>query len=244
VNHPRPISDLVHRCIGRAGVAIGGGVSLPPQYRSVESLNAVHAAANQHGCVMGYRVDYIVSVDPDTSKIMRSYRLPVISPRRASADYLLFPNQHTGFNSSGVWAAFVLWLMGCAPIILTGMDCFSGGTYCHDLKAKSSGTGSSVEQHLRKWHKLKASCPRGAFRSAGGPTEKVFPRYDPNETGFAIPAREQAMRECSGVIVEVKTAADLLADRSVGERVECSQSEARHVIGKRFAVKVAGALPA
>lgn len=240
---PRPISELVHRHVGRPGVAIGGGISLPHQYERIVSLNAVHVAANQHAHVMGYRFDYVAAVDPDMPAKVREFGKPVISmaTRRAHADYVIFRD---GFNSSGVTAAWALWVMGCAPIILAGMDCFRGGTYCHDPKAKSSGTGSSVEQHLRKWQKLKDICPGASFRSVGGPTEQIFPCYDPAETRFTIPSREDLMRQVAGVIVEVKDPRDFLAGRKVGELVECSKSEARHAVGGRFAVKVAGALPA
>lgn len=240
---PRPISELVHRHIGRPGVAIGGGISLPWQYERVSHFNAVHVAANQHAHVMGYRFDYVVAVDPDMPAKLREFGKPVISmaTRRKHADYLIFSD---GFNQSGVEAARVLWLMGCVPILPIGIDCFKGGTYCHDEKAKSSGTGSSVEQHLRKWQKLKDVCRGAAFRSMGGPLDSLFPRYDPEETRFTIPSREDLLREVCGVIVEVRDPRDFLAGRRIGERVECSKSEARHAVTNRFAVKVAGELPA
>lgn len=234
---PRPLSELALAHAGRPAVVIGGGMSLPKQI-ALTPADAVRVAANQHAGVMGYQFDYVVAVDNDIEKIVRPFGRPIITPRRWG-DYQIFGNT---FHSSGVTAAYVAWVMGCAPVILVAMDCFVGGTYCHDPKARSSGTAVSVDKHLTKWARLLKACPGAAFRSAGGPTATLWPLYDPSEPVAPAPNRADILRAVSGIWIEVRNPVDFLAGRKVGDRVEVSPAEARHAIGKRFAAKVAGEL--
>jgi hypothetical protein len=94
------------------------------------------------------------------------------------ADYLIPRPVH---NNSGVVAAWVAWVMGCAPILLAGMDCYRGACYWHAPKAQSTGQHLQLSNHMVKWQTLAMKCPRAMLRSMGGPLSDVFPAFDPTE---------------------------------------------------------------
>ena len=186
------LSSLIHAHAGRAGIAMGGGPSLPEQVARAPE-GALLISANEHGCFLR-RCDFIMACDdlsnkplkaPDGRTVkIRDLGTPIISSRRSIADvyYSTAP-----LNNSGICAAWALWVMGCAPILLAGMDCFQGGTYFHNHKAISTGNNLQLIHHLNKWRRLKAKIPRAPIRSLGGPTAEVFPAYDPAEA-FPPPA--------------------------------------------------------
>lgn len=235
--HPRPLSDLALKYCGRAAVIIGGGMSLPEQIK-LAPAGAVHLGANEHACKLGIRCDYIVCVDEVQEKV-KPWGVPIISNRRW-ADYRMFKQPVT---NSGACAAFCAWVMGCAPIVLVGMDCYVGGTYCHDPKARSSGNAVSLQGHLGRWERLKGMLPRAAIRSAGGPTQGVFPAYNPAETAFTIPTVAEVLRQCSGVLVDITKRIEFGPHvYAAGERaVELSEAEVRHAKRLNAAVVASGA---
>lgn len=181
-----PLSVLKNAHAGRAAVIMGGGMSLPEQL-VLAPEGAVFISANQHGCFLR-QCDYIVAVDrwskkkflaqDGTEKKLRDLGVPIISPRREDADYMIYDNP---FNNSGVAASFAAWVMGCAPIILAGMDCYVGGTYFHNAKAPSSGKGLKLEHHFARWRKLIAAVPGIPLRVVSGPLSKLLPLYDKEE---------------------------------------------------------------
>jgi hypothetical protein len=241
----RALSDLIHAHAGRPGMAMGGGVSLPANVAAAPA-NTVFASANQHGAFLR-RCDYIICCDdfsvkrfkhPDGRMVhLRDLGTPIISPRRGVADFWM---TKAPINNSGITAAWVLWAMGCAPILLAGMDCFLGGTYFYDARAKSTGTHLALPHHLHKWQKLKAMLPTAPLRSMGGPLETLFPAYDPVEV-FAPPAdRAQVGRAVRGIMVRVlKTWPIGRVPLVPGLMVEVSENELAIGLHKRFIERVA-----
>lgn len=167
----------------KPAVIFGGGMKAPDEYRRAPQ-SAINFSINQHGCLIT-RCDYIVSIDPILSKplcagpdkmvMLRDFALPIFSPH-ICADVLL-PRRNIEHNSAIV-AAHCAYLMGCAPIVLIGMDCYSGGgVYWHTPKAKSSGTVQAFEHHVNRWKSFKKKCPDADVRSIAGPLVDVFPLY-------------------------------------------------------------------
>lgn len=190
----RSAGEIVGIHVGRPALVIGGGMSAPAQAARAPA-EAIRISANQHGFFIG-RVDYVVACDDLERKELRgpsgkSERIramakgaPIISIRRSIADIHIV---RVPINNSGITACWVAWLMGCAPILTAGMDCFVDGTYFHDKNAQSSGRHIRLEAHLHKWQRFRDAHPGVPIRPLGGPTEKLYPPYDPAESGFPAP---------------------------------------------------------
>lgn len=241
----RPFSELIHTQIGRPGVAMGGGVSLPEQAARAPA-GAVFVSANQHGCFLR-PCDYIVACDdlsvrgfkhPDGRTVrIRDLATKIISSRRSMADYHVV---NTPVNNSGMVAAWALWAMGCAPVLLAGMDCFQGGTYFHDRGGKSSGTHLQLVHHLNKWRKLRAAIPAAPLRSLGGPLLELFPAYDPAELFPAPIDRGEVERQVRGIRAKVLRAWPMgHRPFAAGEEVELTQGELELGLRKRFCERIA-----
>ena len=186
------LSDLRAAHAGRPALVLGGGESLPRQAERAPE-GCVYISANQHGCLLR-ACDYIVACDDKPRAqflgsngqmvTLKSFGVPIISPRPSMADYLTPKPPH---NSSGVVAAWAAWVMGCAPILLAGMDCYRGACYWHAPKAQSTGQHLQLSNHLVKWRTLAAKHPQAMFRSMGVPLTDVFPAYDPEEPVIPTP---------------------------------------------------------
>lgn len=181
----KPLSDLVHAHRGRPALIMGGGASMPEQAARAPEAS-VQISVNQHGCLLR-KCDYIVACDDKPGKRfagpnglvdLKSFGVPIISPRSSMADYRMFERPTP--NNSGIIASWIAWLMGCCPILLAGMDCFAGGvTYWHTPNAQSSGRGLMVDRHVQKWRFLREKLPEAGIRLMGdGPLRELFKVYD------------------------------------------------------------------
>jgi len=168
-------ASLALRYVGRPAVVMGGGVSLTSQLGQCPP-DALYLSANQHGAMV-HNADYIVALD-DIEDQLRRFGVPIIG-RRYWCDYRIQDWENVG--DSGVTAAWLAAVMGCHPIILTGMDCYQGGTYHHDPAAFSSGLAKPFGEHLAKWQALKGLLTHAVVRSCGGPTAEIFGLWDPSE---------------------------------------------------------------
>jgi len=184
------LAELALRYAGRAGVAMGGGESLPEQVARCPD-DAIYVSANQHGALLR-AVDFIVSIDGNEADV-RPHGAPVIG-RRVWCDYRIQDWQD--FHYCGPTAAWVLRVLGCHPVILAGMDCYQGGTYHHDPAARSTGRLVSREEHVQHWRNLVPHMLGTAVRSCGGPTAEIFPLWDPHEVlpDYVAPADVRAMQ--------------------------------------------------
>jgi hypothetical protein len=233
--------------MGVPALVIGGGPSAPQQFaEAMYDLpnGTIRLSANQHGCLLT-RCDYIVAVDghinaerfkrQDGSEYgIRDFGVPIIAPK-AWADYRIF-NQV--LPSSGVMAAWLAWIMGCAPIVLAGIDLYDGGTYFHDVKAESTGHRLAADQHLERWAKLKLIAEGAAFRAMGGRLLELFPRFRRGErVEFSVPDSAKLRTAVSGVEVEFKF--DWEASKSeafkAGMIVELTSAEARLAVASKAA---------
>lgn len=174
MKHPT-LTDLVHCHVGRPGVVLGGGPSMPAQIERCPQ-DAVWISANDHGAKFR-EVDYLCAIDRGMEKPVRRFGKPVLSIREW-ADYRILENPAP---SSGILGAFSLWAMGCAPIVLLGMDCYQAGTYAEDPEAFSTGRQHPLHEHLGRWRRFLATYP-GMFRTMGETAlAEVVPEYHPGE---------------------------------------------------------------
>lgn len=238
----RLMRELIHAHAGRPAVIVGGGESVQEQLLRCPDT-AIHISANQHGC-LARACDYIFCADAIEDKVftrsdkslytLRVFGVPIISPR-PSADYWLFDQT---LASSGVMAAWCAWVMGCAPIILVGMDCYQGGTYWHDKSALSSGRGIPLHRHIARWTALLNQAPGGQFRSMGGPLVGLMRLYDTHETGVSPPPRALLESKLAGVQVQfTRPCADIVTPRMFqpGDRTELSRRMAKKCVAAKVA---------
>lgn len=182
----RPLADLIGAHAGRPAFVMGGGESLPADLERAPR-DCIYISANQHGCILR-ACDYIVAIDlfgarklkmPDGSeRTLRSFGVPVISVRREDADIRIFEKPTANSGASGAWVA---WAFGCAPILIGGMDCYTGGTYFHDRKAVSTGKAVPLSGHKGRWETMLKVAPGAMIRAMSGPLIGLFPAYDPTE---------------------------------------------------------------
>ena len=67
--------------------------------------------------------------------ILKKYGVPLVG-LQPDADYIM---DNVIDANSGIRAILFAGLLGCDPIIVTGVEMYKGGTYWHDLDAVSSG---------------------------------------------------------------------------------------------------------
>lgn len=169
-------------------IIIGGGPSAPLQYLKCPKV-AVRISVNQHGCIMDKcKCDYIVAIDRildkplpigggKTAKLTK-FCVPILSPHAvADGDFLLArqPVEHNG----AIVAAHCAYKMGCNPVIIIGIDCYTGdGVYFHTPDAKSSGTVQHISHHINRWKSFARKVPDANIKIIGGPLEGTFHKYE------------------------------------------------------------------
>lgn len=229
-----PISEHLCAHLGRTAVVCGGGPSLPAHLEQAPR-DALYIAANGH--LLKLRsADYIVCVDP-LEKQLRPLGVPLVSPR-IWADIRVFAEP---VASAGVSAAWVAWLLGCSPIVLAGMDCYTAApgekreTYFHSPRAVSTGLGQTLADHLHKWAKLFEIAPGARVSTLGGPTTARFATYPSVTTIPGPPDIEPKRVLAGGVLVEFLRDHDLRGiSFKKGERFEVHREEARTMTIERI----------
>lgn len=175
---------------GRQAVVIGGGPSVVSGLTLPLPADALMISANGHGCRAAAaglcrQPDYIVSIDDNLENELRPWGVPIVSQR----DYCDIQLFRKPLYSSGQLAVWVAWLMGCAPVVPMGMDCYdpaSGGTYFHDATARSPGTKQARDFHLSGWRRCRDLVADDIVRApAGSLLREIFPEYVP---GALVPA--------------------------------------------------------
>lgn len=159
---------------------------------------AIYISANQHGCEVA-RCDYITCLDQVEPRL-RPLAVPIATPR----DFGEIRIHRQRVNQSGMMGAYLAWVMGCSPILLCGMDCWVGGTYESDQRAKSSGARVPLEQHLKRWRLAGALMQGADVRSLGGPLVDagVFPLHDASRPAGPIAEASALYTEVGGIVVE------------------------------------------
>lgn len=200
----RPVRELIHAHRGRAAVIMGGGISMPVGLDQAPA-DALYISINDHGVrrfkrepkrYAGRVISYVVACD-DIEKRARfdvgkggdgsPWNIPVIS-RHMWADWRVLFMAGPSSGKVGAWFAR---LLGCSPIILTGIDLYIGGTYHDDPKAESTGKLLTDLQHLQNWNKMVKQFP-AMYRTIGCHPKltKALGRYDPAEPVQACASAE------------------------------------------------------
>ena len=243
------ITKLIDKHPGTV-LVIGGGPSVTDDLASLPSSfkPSCVISANAHGFKQKrFKPDYIVCVDDmhsETKKPMREllspYCVPIIT-RQWWGDYRI-PNRPTYLRlNSGLSAVAIGALMGGNPVLVTGLDCYTGDTYFHDksvLTCQSSVAWPRFSRQILRLEKLIASAN---IRPMSGPLTEDFPAYDRDEV-FEPPFVTQ-MRKIKQYEARSITAFRWnLADLPAGARFPVSEKEARHMIHNsgRYPLQVAG----
>ena len=231
----RPFSQLVHAHAGRAGVAMGGGPSLPGTMDLVPR-DAVKISANAHGAKF-CPVDYIVTVDRHAPGIGNfAGSVPIIGPH-AWADFRMAEQAHP---NSGIMSAWALAMMGCAPVFLAGMDLYRDGTYYHDPAAHSTGTHLKLQTHLNRWATLASTCIENGsvpFRVFGGPLVGLFKLYDIDEVVRPV-SLTLARKLATGIAIVFERHwknEQREEDYAPGDRIEVDQRTAERFVRTQYA---------
>lgn len=195
------MSDLIHKHKYHPAIVIGGAPSWPVEHQRVQqSLRfeqlPIVLSANDHGAKK-VPCNYIVCCDELEARL-RPFGLPIIS-KFTWADYRIFD---LPLPNSALMASWAAWIMGCAPIVIVGVECFQGKTYLDDPDLKTSGHTLPLKEHLKRWERLKQYAPQGQFRPVSGPLLQVFPAYNPYEFGIGPQTPEILLSKCKGTLVK------------------------------------------
>lgn len=253
----RTVRELIHRHVGRCAVILGGGPSLS-QYIDRAPRDALYIAVNDHGLrllkdrpeLQPRAASYVVACDrieerarfdigprdlPGPRRDRAPWGLPVIS-RHMWADYRL---TFLPAPNSGMTAAWLARLMGCAPIVLMGMDLWSGKTYHDAPDAKSTGQSIADTQHLRRWVTMLGRYP-AQYRTLGCShlLQRRCAHYDPSEPADKPIAAEKLAQELQSVWVRLSRDTPVShRPFSAGSVLEVRASEAEKLIRTKKAVR-------
>lgn len=130
---------------------------------------------------------------------MRKYSVPVLC-RHQWADYRIFDKSIPNSAALAAWAAYV---MGCNPIIISGVECYQGNTYPHNKKLHTAGHNLTLKEQLQRWDRMSIECYGANFRVISGPLLEIFNKYDPKEYLDRLPARTypEMLSLCQGSLV-------------------------------------------
>lgn len=227
------LAELVHAHAGRAAVVIGGAMTAPAEFTKCP-VDAVRIGTNMHGFKLGCRLDYVVAIDQhdhngdDMVAQLVERKVPVISFRRY-ATYRFFKEP---VPNSGMIAAWAAWVMGCAPVIIIGVNFYKGGTYFHAPQAKSSGTRIRPQMQMQRWDAMAKQCPGHMFRVLGGPLLDLFPLYRLGETVPPLPIVPMD-KKLRGTKMQVTKAVPIKNGHIQPGDHELTQAEVRQVLGVR-----------
>lgn len=228
--------ELLLSRVGQTAIILGGGPSCPDDYARVRGRDPkVVLSANFHGMKLE-RCDYIVSVDEENVPKWKAEHsdVPLVSYLAGSSYRII---EYPILGMTGCNAAWVAWNLGCAPILLCGMGCYTDGVYFHDPQGESTGTRIDLDAHLKFWTRLRAALPENApVRVVSGPVERVFPRYDPDEdfSGYVPPERLSLISAHTGILVKVEQKCRVGCEKfEPSQIVELSKTDAERLLTLR-----------
>lgn len=182
MNH-RYASEIALRFAGRPIAVICGGPSALRNMHVIDGC-AAYISANDHGCRLR-PCDYITACDlvhtvekVDMEQRLRVHGTPIVSPL-FYADYRLTDWTYDG--NSGMHAIYVAWLLGGHPIIVVGLDCYTGDRSYFHSQGKSSGGHAKDAAHFEdSARRLSDMMPGAVVRLVDSPLT-TWPRYDAAE---------------------------------------------------------------
>jgi hypothetical protein len=165
---------------GRPAAVLGGGPSLPIDMGKLP-VNCVMIAVNFHALQLCSPEFMVYNDPPELNSAMeeavRSFNGIRVSPEPTS-DIKMDVAAWIGFYSSNFATWFALWL-GCAPVILCGMDCYQGEQkYFHEYEDKPH-FHYPLDHHIAPWREeAKNMLPNWQrVKVMSGPLVDVFGAY-------------------------------------------------------------------
>jgi len=171
------IEDLRARFGGRPALIIGGGEHAPAEWDSVLGLGPVTFGINHHAA--RYRpTDLTVFCDRPAWPFVADLPGLKLSIERDLSDVDCGRIKFSGLSAT--WATQIAIAIGCAPVLLAGMDCWSGArAYWHDYDPAGlpSAAHRPVEDGVRWWRRLARYADLSDVRALGGPLVEVFGQW-------------------------------------------------------------------
>lgn len=194
----RLVTDLYGMQLGRPAIIVGGGPSAPEQLEQIRgNASFLVISANGHAAKLGLQADYVFCKDhvhTETKQLMEPCVRPLGAP---IVSHLYWAEYRTPKwpvqGNSGMQAIALAAMLGCAPIIPIGFDCYQEGTYFHDPKAKNVSAGKKPGYWQNRYGRLKLRLEGAAIRSVGGPLTATFEPYNRHER-FPAPVIPHALQ--------------------------------------------------
>jgi hypothetical protein len=247
------VAELYGKHRGIPILVVGGGPSAPDELAAIgrERVKAmIVISANSHAWQLGLRPDYTFCKDhlhTETKQpmevLVRAGGAPVVS-MQYWADYRCarWPIQ----GNSGQHAIALAALMGGAPIVPIGIDCFQGETYFHTPNIPNVSLGRSSSYWKSRFTRLQGRLEGAAVRPVGGILGGAFPLYRPYEefARVTIPSIFDSYVDCPTEYVRAVRRfvlpQDPRAEIPVGFVLPATPLEAALFIRQGVAVSVSG----
>lgn len=181
-------SELYNRHSGVPALVVGGGPSAPLHLEALGKKRLermIVVSANGHAWALRLRPDYIFCKDHIHTELnqpmellLRAGGVPIASSQYW-ADYRTaqWPIQ----GNSGMQAIAFAAMMGCAPIVPIGFDCFQGQTYFHGAQPRNVSLGRPPGYWKSRFDRLARKLDGAMVRPLEGPLAQSFPRFKPYE---------------------------------------------------------------
>jgi len=235
------ITKLTNRYSGPI-LVIGGGPSVLEDFKRLpkDFKPDCVISANGHGFKQDrFKVDYIACMDHKHSEtkefmqdLMSVHGVPIIT-RHWWGDYRI-PTRPVNFRlNSGFTAVALAAMFGGNPVIATGLDCYTGGTYFHNKDVLTCQSSVAWPRFTRQIIRLERMLAGANIRPMSGPLTDTFPAYDPEET-FEKPERINIVEQFKNVKeYQARTATAFhwtFADLPANAQFPVSEKEGLHML--------------
>jgi hypothetical protein len=169
---------------GRTIAVLGGGPSLPGDLEKIDNVeflpDTVLISVNHHAARLVV-CNYMVFADdpiqwPDFYEIQKEYIGRRLSTICAYSDF-----EHDCVKwFEGMSSSLATWFachLGGDPVLLCGMDCYTGDAYYYERTGydATKETRKELKHHLRPWLNAKIICPNSEnIRAVSGPLIELF----------------------------------------------------------------------
>jgi hypothetical protein len=208
-------------------------------------------SANEHGFMQThFAPTHIVCNDHKHSmtgefmeEILRPYGVQIIT-RHWWGD-LRIPNAYLRLNS-GMAAIVVAVILGGNPVIVVGLDCYTGPTYFHDPDVQTAQSKAPWPKFERQINRIRLQTAGANIRAMSGPIMRAFGAYIPQTEVFREPHNVPCIKYMGRIKqYTARATIDLhwnLADILAGAEWPVSEKEAKHFREnyKRFRVEIEG----
>lgn len=243
----KPFELIAGKHEGTPIVVMGGAPCLPDDLKKIQH-DALYISANEHGAKIR-TPDYVVALDLNhpihgtpMADLLAHIDAPKISKHRW-ADYVLPSWHNIGKVNSGIASIIVAQLLGAHPVIVTGIELYTGGGDMHfDDSTHVESLGKGADYARGQIESLLSVIPDpDAVRVVSGPLTEHFAEYDPDESfgEYAKPSIVGKMQRRRFKAVRFKKARRFPFGKfEVGDIGHLTISQARYVTSMRFADEV------